>query len=84
MAIGFALDRSGNTTFDKVSINYVNSNAVASTGNWCGSISVNSTYAPQLGSHFVQALANQDGQSVSWTGTYFGGTRTSFDGYFKM
>lgn len=84
MAVGFALDRSGNTTFDKITINYVNSNAVASVGTWCGSMSVNSTYLPQLGLHFIQALANQDGQATSWTGTYFGGIRTSFDGYFRM
>lgn len=84
MAIGFALDRSGNTTFDKVTINYVNSTAVAAVGLWCGSESVNSTYAPQLGAHFVQALENQDGQATAWTGTYFGGIRTSFDGYFRM
>lgn len=84
MAIGFALDRSGNTTFDKVTINYVNSTAVAAVGLWCGSESVNSTYAPQLGAHFVQALENQDGQATAWVGTYFGGIRTSFDGYFRM
>lgn len=84
MAIGFALDRSGNTTFDRASIVYTNANAIAAHGNWCNAIGTNTTYPPQLGAHFVQALENQDGQATAWTGVYSGGIRTSFDGYFRM
>lgn len=87
VAVGITMDQSGPSAlslFDKVTINYVNSAAVAAGFGWVGSISLNHCYNPQLGFHFIQDLENQDGQSVPWTGQYYGNDRMSFDGYFRM